>query len=313
MKICWFVLALCLSIPLQAAAASIIDNRTVCNPNLNSCVKVFDEEMTDKTRLVTSISEDFIAEARQYLMNWIYEGSEATYLRDFDSSRFHFQFIQKASSSEQLGIVMIIPEGEIGAEFYSDLAAGLEVPGTRCVDANWVWLNDGEIFSWVYDRESKSLGRFRNWRFEQEKETGIDPMTAYYSLLTIHYKCKNNKAEETTIVQFVNGELRTEVPAWENYPVMLPKGKISTLVFYCEGQIKGVLCFDMTSVSRGCPLRYESTVYMKDRLGYERILYAKPQCEGIYPISLIQKEKFEELTSLSWDVLSDFKEEVAYR
>lgn len=300
-----------LSATLNLQATEIIDPRRVYNPALNECLQALEIKLPKHGMAEALSSTSELKETEAIFLQWYQENESVAYLKEFDTSLFHYQFLDSRFLGEsRTAVFLIIPENKIRNDFYTTTGSGLEIPGTRCVSAHCTWINDGELFSFIVDRKNKTVSTFKNWRFEQE-DPDFDPIMAYYSLLTIHYKCKNDKAEQTTIVQFVDGQPRTEIPAWESYPVMLPKGKVSVLVFYCQKQIKGVLCFDMSQVNKNCPMNYESTVYMKDRLGYERILYAQPKCEGIYEVSIMQKQAFEELSDLRWSELTEFKEDVA--
>jgi hypothetical protein len=294
-----------------AGAAKVIDSRHVYNPGLNACAPAVHDLLPPKGPLEDRSSDAELREAEQLFLNWLFSEDAPVYLQEFDTSLFHYQFIESRHlGASKMGVVIIIPTNTIKPDFYTELGAGLEIPGVRCFNTYCNWINDGEIFSLLVNSETKSVEGFKNWRFENEYAE-FDPVMSYYSLLTIHYKCQNHKAEKTSIVHFVDGVARTEIPAWENYPVLLPKGKVSVLAFYCEGQVKGVLCFDMRGISTECPMRFESTVYMKERLGYERILCAQPKCEPIYSIQLIQKTELEEMSSMKWDYISSFKEEIA--
>ncbi|MBI3133045.1 MAG: hypothetical protein HYZ14_00075 [Bacteroidetes bacterium] len=292
-------------------AAEIIDSKRVYNPGLNECISALQVKLPRYAFLEKRSSVTDLTEVETIFKNWIADGQSPAYLTEFDTGQFHYQFVEsRYFGSSKTGVFVIVPDTKVNDSFYTELGAGLEIPGTRCVSAHCSWINDGEIFSFIVDRETKTVENFRNWRFEQE-DPDFDPLLAYYSQLTIHYKCKNDKAEETTIVQFVDGEARAEIPAWENYPILLPKGKVSVLVFYCNNHVKGVLCFDMSQITKGCPMNFESTVYMKDRMGYERILYTQPQCDDIYPMTILQKTAFEEISNLKWDTITEFKDDVA--
>lgn len=307
----WMLLIGGLFLTIAVMSAEIIDERRVYNPELNECVSVFNVKTQQNNQTGCMLDRSAMYEVEQIFLSWILADNSPMYLREFDTSRFYYQFVENNALGKcKTAVMLIIPDTDVRENFYSELAAGLDVPGVRCLNAHCTWINDGEIFSFVVDREEKSVSEFRNWRFKQE-DFYKDPARAYYSQLIINYKCNPDIFPKTTLVHYVNNKFRAEIPVEENYPILLPKDKISTLVFYCDGRLKGVLCFDMSAISKTCPMNFESTVYLKDRLGYERILYAKPKCEGIYELSIIEKAAFEEITSLNWETIEEFRDDVA--
>lgn len=298
-------------ITVRTTAAEIIDKKRVYNPQLNECVKAFDVEGEQNNQSGCELNRRAMLEVEELFLTWMTGENSPSYLREFDTSLFHYQFIEnKALGKCKTAVIVVIPDAAIRDNFYSELGGGLEIPGTRCIGSHCTWINDGEIFSFIVDRELKSISEFRNWRFEQE-DFHVNPEMAYYSQLIINYKCNPEILPNTKLIHCVDNEFRAEIPVEENYPILLPKGRISTFAFYVDDQVKGVLCFDLSAISKGCPMNFESTVYLKDRYGYERILYAQPKCEGIYTVELMEKEKFEEVTSIKWETLAAYNDEMA--
>jgi len=282
------------------SAAEVVDRRRVYNPEVNECFSLFSGKIKKYGPSQFDHSKETLQKTEAILMNWIFNEDGHDYIREFDTADFHYQFIENPlGDKSRIGVIVVIPETTIDDSFYNEMGGGLEIPGSRCVNAHCAWINNGEIFSFIINKAEETVEEFKNWRFEQE-DIGSDPLLAYYSQLTINYKCKPGQMEKISVSHFVDGELRDEIPVWEDYPIMLPKGKVSVLVFYLGNKVKGVLCFDMQHITKMCPLHFQSTVYMKERLGYGRILYAQPQCSGIYPINILQPVEFEELTGLNW-------------
>jgi len=287
-----------------------IDSRRVYNPASNSCIESFKGKIPAANEFKNVFSSAEIQAVEKIVRDWMYGPQSPFYLKDFDSTKFHWQFTENNKyEKNKMGVVIIIPQNNIGEDFYSELGGGLEIPGTRCFGVEWAWLNDGEILSFVVNKENQVVEEFVNWRFEQE-HPDFNPLFAYYSQMKVNYK-KSADSKSVKLIHFVNAEFRGEISTNENEQILFPKGKISTLVFYLNGSIKGVMCFDMSEISPVCPMHYESTVYLSKRLGYEKVLYAKPRCEGIYAFSILDKPEFENLTMLNWADLLDLHESIA--
>lgn len=295
---------------VQSANATIkIDEKRVYNPTPNSCIKSFNGKISEMNHDNQDYNLQEIQKTESVVLNWISGTESPFYLKDFDQSKFHWQFIDnKIHGGNKIGVVLILPYNSIREDFYEELGGGLEIPGTRCYGVDWTWLNDGEVFSFVVDKENFRVEEFVNWRFEQT-HPDFNPMLAYYSEFIVNYKTSVD-LKKVNLLHFVDGNFRSKITVSENEKILFPKGKISTLVFYVGNSIKGMVCFDMSMVNVTCPMHYETTVYLKDRLGYDKVLYAKPRCEGIYAFEIIEKPEFEKLTTLKWSSLLEWNETI---
>jgi hypothetical protein len=283
-------------------AAEIIDSKRMINPTLNSCKSIFGigkNNLYVQTRTATSEELKF---AEEKFMTWITGNESPAYLKDLDPKDFHFQFLPfTAKGVYKMGIVVIIPEEKIDSSFYSDLACGLEIPGDRCLQTFTPWYNNGDILSTVVTMHDGKMDQFKNWRLEQEgsEEEAID---SYYSELFIAYKTAPEKVN-LRILHYVDGNFKEEIAQQNLNHVLLPKGRISSLVFLVNGHIKGILCYDLNEIRGLCPMTFATEVYLKDRLGYGRILYTKPLCETLYTWAILDQKEFEDITNLKTDKL----------
>lgn len=286
-------------------SANILDTRQVYNPNINACFQVFNGKIMKYNPADDELENAHCKEAKQIFTNWLSSSDCPYYFQDLDTSQFYYQFVEnKFYGKNKTGVLVIVPDDKIDSAFYKELGGGLEIPGERCLDSKCSWINNGEIFSFVVNHETSGIEDFKNWRFEKEYEQ-FNPLHAYYAQLTINYKCPSKQLKETRLVLFVQNNLREPVEVAQHVPILLPKGKVSSLVYYVNGQVKGVFCFDMRMISKQCPMQFESTVYLKDKLGYGRILLAQPRCEGSYPVTVLEKTDLEELVGLDWETIEE--------
>ncbi|MBK6953847.1 MAG: hypothetical protein IPH24_17910 [Crocinitomicaceae bacterium] len=70
-----------------------------------------------------------------------------------------------------------------------------------------------------------------------------------------------------------------------------------------NGRLKGILCYDLNEIRGHCPMTFATEVFLKDRLGYGRILYTKPLCETLYTWAILDQTEFEEITALKTEML----------
>lgn len=289
----------------QSFAADSFEKRYVINPEENKCSVVFNGLV--EVPKVNNISLDFemMKPFQDIFENWLNSAESPGYVKEFNPDNFFYQFVYNPQKNDELaGLIVIIPDHLIKNEFYTKLGAGLEIPGDRCLESYCAWLNDGEIFSCVVDKNKEEVLEFKNWRFKNIDEK-FNPFLEYYSQLKFNYACKEDILNDLKIFHFVDNQMRDEVLIGSKYPVQLPKGRISTFVFYFKGRIKGVYVFDMTQIRKGCPMNFETTIYLKEKLGYERIIYAQPKCEASYPLDLLEKADLELITGLDWDDLTE--------
>jgi hypothetical protein len=299
-----FTMTLCAV--LNSAGATVkIDNRRVYNPAGTDCLGTFSGKISHVNPNRNGYDPEELAQIETTIIDWMYGINSPIYMKDLDSSKFHWQFIESSHyDPTRIGVLLILPHGKtVGEDFYTTVGGGLEIPAIRCYNAPFAWVNNGEIISFVVDTENMEVEEFMNWRL-QHQHSRETMMSAYYSQMVVNYKTSEDLAD-VKLFHFVDGQLRAEIPVQAGEKIYFPKGRFSTLVFYIGADIKGLMCFDMMKLSMNCPMNFESTVYLKERLGYEKVLYAEPLCEGIYEFSMMDKSDFEALTTLEWQYLLD--------
>lgn len=285
-----------------STAAEIIDSKRMINPTLNSCKAVFGLGKNNAYVQTRSATTQELIFAEEKFMNWVTGTESPAYLKDLDARDFHFQFLPFTSKGVyKMGVVAVIPEERIDSSFYSELACGLEIPGDRCLQTYTPWYNNGEILSAVVTMHDGKMDQFKNWRLEQEgsEEEAID---SYYSELFIGYKTAPEKVN-LRILHYVDGNFKEEIAQQNLDHVLLPKGRISSLLFLVNGRLKGILCYDLNEIRGHCPMTFATEVFLKDRLGYGRILYTKPLCETLYTWAILDQTEFEEITALKTEML----------
>lgn len=280
-----------------------IDQKRMLNPALNACKNIIGIEQKTSTFQPKPASQRDLLFAEESFLNWILSAESDDYLKDFDVNNFHYQFVPFYSNGVyKMGIIAILPELEIEAGFYEELGCGLEIPLERCMKTYTSWFNNGEILSAVVTMKDGKIEQFKNWRLEQE-EPVEQAINSYYAELSIHYKADPEDVN-LQILQYVDGTFRKEIPANELHRALLPKGRVSSLVFIANGRIKGILCYDLDDIRGNCPMTFATEVYLKERFGYGRILYTRPRCETIYTWSILNHDEFENLTTLNTEKIS---------
>lgn len=288
----------------NASSTVTIDTRRVYNPAGTDGLESFNGKVKHINANRNTYDAAKIAGVEQAVLSWMYGVASPQYMKDIDSSKFHWQFIESPQyDPAHVGVVIVLPHDGISPDFYTTLGGGLEIPAWRCYGADFAWVNNGEIISFVVDAEEMMVEEFQNWRF-LHKHSAEDMLSPYYSQLIINYKTDED-LNDVKLFHFVDGNMRSEIAVRPNEKIYMPKGRFSSLVFYIGAEIKGVMCFDMLKIKAGCPMSFESTVYLRERLGYDKVLYAEPLCEGIYGFDLIDKSDFEALTTLDWQILLD--------
>lgn len=307
-----YLILICLfTFSIASFSTEKIDDHHVLNPKNNTTIKTFNDLVGEVNHFHKEYQIEELTAVEMAITNWIENSDKGFYLKDFDRSKFYWQFVVHSfgKNKDKIGVLLIIPDNEIRDEFYKELGAGLRIPGVRSYGVHSPWVNDGEVFSFVVNRNSFEVLYFENWRAVQDVDNN-PPHLTYYSPLRINYK-RGIKLSEVDILMFVEGKFRDSIDASENDEILLPKGKTSTLVFYMEGKIKGVMCFNMKNITKQCPLYYETSVYLKDKFGEEKILYTEPYCQDIYEFRLMTESEFYDHTGIEWKQLKDYRETVA--
>jgi hypothetical protein len=299
-------LAMTACVCLNTAGATVkIDERRVYNPAGTEGLGTFNGKISHVNSQRNGYDREELAAVEKAVIDWMYGINSPVYMKDLDSTKFYWQFVESTHyDPTRIGVLMVLPHGTaVGEDFYTTLGGGLEIPAIRCYNAPFAWVNNGEIISFVVDKENMEVEEFMNWRL-QHRHSREDMMSAYYSQMIVNYKT-NEELTDVKLFHFVDGQLRAEIPVAAGEKIYFPKGRFSTLVFYLGADIKGLMCFDLVKMQMDCPMNFESTVYLKERLGYEKVLYAEPLCAGTYEFSLMDRGDFEALTTLDWQYLLD--------
>lgn len=267
----------------MAGSPVVIDKQHVYNPEVNACMQTFGgylKTVADDRALYAEKT----AELETVVLRWIEESPEAYYIKDMDQSNFYWQFVNDGASEKvgHFGVLLMVPQNEIKANFYTELGGGLMLSGKHLLDFNVPWTNDGELFSFVVNKTDMSVQHFKNWRF------GYQPLKederVYYATLELNFN-EDEDAKESVIYQYVDSTLREISNGYADFDFTLPKGRISTFVIYQEDELKGIICYNMKNIGLMCPMDYATTVYFGEGVNPQRILYAEPECSDIYPFT----------------------------
>lgn len=300
------MLSLMLLIPFYSNANNLEQVKKTSTPKVShDYLEIFGLNSKKRNYILTTPQANELTKAEQIFKNWIYTIQQESYLTIFDSTKFYFQHVTFEQFGEKKSAMLVfVPEDEIQPEFNHTFGAGLEIPFQRCLDSYADWYNNGEIFSVLINLEINSVENFKNWRIEKadDKQKAIDD---YYAELDIVYALDVSEIK-MEIHHYVDGYLH-DVISYENFNlVKLPKQRKSSLVFYVDGRIKGIMCFNLEDIRYNCPMSYLTKIYLQERLGYGKVLYTKLTCETIFEWQLIDAEKFEYYSTLQIDELSKY-------
>ena len=294
---------------VTTSSTVVLDQRRVFNPDANETLRSFDGIITTAS-LHRNEYVDLADELEQVVLDWIETNEEGEYLRYFDQENFHWQFMNdgKGERIGHFGVILIVPEKSIRPDFYTELGGGLMMSGKYLTDFNVHWTNDGEMFSFVINKNGLYVQRFKNWRFEYQVIPEYEKV--YYSNLLVHFDARG-EIEKLNIRHYVGSELKETMEIMSGDTVELPKGSLSTLVI-CdgEGKIKGIVCFNMKSIGDMCPMPFATTLSLRlNEINLDKVLYAEPHCTDIYSFSFLEKDSFEDIGKIyNWIETTFFKD-----
>jgi len=153
----------CILLNNQVLGQQIIDKRVVYDPALNDCLASFGGLVQSEAVLAFPNSKNRILTTRNLLVKWINEKNESGfYLQEFDSSDFYWQFVE---TQKYVCAILFVASDLIQPEFYTTLGSGLKTPGKDIYGHDINWSNQGDLFSFVVNKQTKSLDHFENWKF----------------------------------------------------------------------------------------------------------------------------------------------------
>lgn len=153
-------------------AAEVLDKRTIYTPSLNICVSSFGGFILSSEIKCFAKSEARILKTKELLERWINESNSAEfYLRHFESTQFYWQFVE---TKKFIGAILIVTSDSIETEFYTSLGAGLNVSGNKFYGLRMPSDLNGEVFSFVANKETYQLDYFQNWKFAEEGDEPLE-------------------------------------------------------------------------------------------------------------------------------------------
>lgn len=168
---CMLALAV-LCAPFLAGAAERIDNRTVYGPNLNICVSSFGGFILSSEIKNLPEARWRISKTKELLLRWIdHSNGSEFYLRQFDKSQFYWQFVE---TKKFIGAILIVTADSIQNEFYTSLGGGLNRRGNEFYGLRVPAELNGDLFSFVINKESYQLDYFENWKFAESIDRPVE-------------------------------------------------------------------------------------------------------------------------------------------
>lgn len=222
-------------ISVSAGSAEIIDERSVYSPALNVSVSSFGGLIGSSEILILPGAKTRMIHARQLLVRWIHENNyEGFYLKEFDSSQFYWQFVE---TRKYIGAILLIPGDEIQADFYLSLGGGLSIHGKNFYGLTAPENLNGDVFSFVVNKETIELNHFENWKFTTDQEM------SFYSLPMPNRKLLSQKEWSS-----IHGVAVREISGMDDQPKVLSstlspkvekrKEKIFPIVFKRRYELK---------------------------------------------------------------------------
>lgn len=166
------VLLLALFAPFKLNAAERIDDKTVYGPNLNICVSSFGGAVLSSEIKYFPEARWRISKTKELLLRWIdHSNGSEFYLRQFDKSQFYWQFVE---TKKFIGAILVVTTDSIQDEFYTSLGGGLNISGSEFYGLRVPAELNGELFSFVINKESYELDYFENWKFAESADVPVE-------------------------------------------------------------------------------------------------------------------------------------------
>lgn len=149
-------------------AAEIIDAKTVYSPGINVCVSSFGGLIQSSEIIVQADARYRTEVLKELILHWINESNSAGfYLQEYDTSLFHWQLVE---TKKYAGVVLIVTGDKIQENFYQSLGGGLNIEGRDFYGLRTPKSINGDIYSFVFNKETSSINHFENWRFTEESD-----------------------------------------------------------------------------------------------------------------------------------------------
>ncbi len=159
-------------LPFLSSATERIDDRTVYGPNLNICVSSFGGSILSSEIKYFPEARWRISKTKELLLRWIeHSNGSEFYLRQFDKSQFYWQFVE---TKKFIGAILIVTTDSIQNEFYTSLGGGLNISGSGFYGLRVPGELNGELFSFVINKESYQLDYFENWKFAESADVPVE-------------------------------------------------------------------------------------------------------------------------------------------
>ncbi|MBI3136030.1 MAG: hypothetical protein HYZ14_15235 [Bacteroidetes bacterium] len=166
-----------------AKSIQVIDANTVYAPKTNVCVSSFGGYIQSREIIIVRNAGERMPKAKALLIRWIYEFNyPGFYLQAFDASQYYWQFVE---TKKYLGAVLMVTGDSINPAFYESLGSGLNQPGHHFYGLATPETINGELFSFVINKQNFELDHFENWQFSEQPESPKQPLKPkFHKLLT---------------------------------------------------------------------------------------------------------------------------------
>ncbi len=156
----------------ESNAAERIDDKTVYGPNLNICVSSFGGSILSSEIKYFPEASWRISKTKALLLRWIDHSNGSEFcLKQFDKSQFYWQFVE---TKKFIGAILIVTADSIQNEFYTSLGGGLNISGSEFYGLRVPAELNGELFSFVINKESFQLDYFENWKFAESADVPVE-------------------------------------------------------------------------------------------------------------------------------------------
>lgn len=156
----------------ETVAAEQIDDKTVYGPNSNICVSSFGGTILSSEIKYFPEARWRISKTKELLLRWIdHSNGSEFYLKQFDKNQFYWQFVE---TKKFIGAILIVTSDSLQNEFYTTLGGGLNIKGSEFYGLRVPAELNGELFSFVINKESYQLDYFENWKFAESADAPLE-------------------------------------------------------------------------------------------------------------------------------------------